>query len=415
MSRFARGGSRSRSTRTSMPAVNARPAPVSTATRTEGSRASASNVARRVRIRRGSRRLSGGRASAHQTTEPSRSTSSPAVMPRIEHTRFAPRAAVPSRPTPRGGSGRAPGPDRRRSREEHTRRRNDFSVSVSAARAHSGRLLFWRPCPTRPLSDRPACAHVINAVSGVMHLEQEGERAPRVAYLQTADVLAGTHAFGAIGAALLRRARTGQGAHLDVSMLESLIAAEDISYGSVLNGGPEYPGPRAGMVVHAIGDRHLAMQTVGAPQLWPRLVAALARPELAQGPRFATPLARRENWPALRAIIGQWLDRFKTVEAALDALHAARIPGAPVLTPPEVAAHPPLSARDALPAVPHPTRGAVRVTATPFHLDGRPVGPTGAAPYRVGEHTRAVLRAVLGYPAGRIDELLRAGAIAAPC
>jgi len=86
-----------------------------------------------------------------------------------------------------------------------------------------------------------------------------------------------------------------------------------------------------------------------------------------------------------------------------------------VLTPPEVAAHPHLAARDAFPAVPHPTLGAVRVTATPFHLDGHPVVPTGAAPYRVGEHTRAVLREVLGYPGGRIDALLQAGAIAAPC
>jgi len=264
---------------------------------------------------------------------------------------------------------------------------------------------------TGPLAERPAFAHIINAISGVMHLEQEEGPAPRVAYLQAADVLAGTHAFGAIAAALLRRTRTGQGAHLDVSMLESLIAAEDISYGSVLNGGPEYRGPRPGMVVHTIGDRHLAMQTVGAPQLWPRLVVALGRPELAEDPRFSTPLARRENWPALRALIGEWLDGFKTVDEALDALGTARIPGAPVLTPAEVTAHPHLSARDAFPAVPHPTRGTVRVTATPFQIDGRPVAPTGPAPYRVGEHTRAVLRDVLRYPAERIDQLLQTGAI----
>src|SRR5260370_5460250 len=113
--------------------------------------------------------------------------------------------------------------------------------------------------------------------------------------------------------------------------------------------------------------------------------------------------------------MGGWGDGSTPVEEALGALHAARTRGAGVLTPPEVAVHPPPSARDAFPAVPHPTLGAVRVTATPFHLDGHPVGPTGAAPYRVGEHTRAVLREVLGYPAGRIDELLRAGAIAAPC
>src|SRR5205807_2262528 len=153
-------------------------------------------------------------------------------------------------------------------------------------------------------------------------------------------------------------------------MLESLIAAEDISYGSVLNGGPEYQGPRSGMVVHAVGDRYLAMQTVGAPQLWPRLVAALARPELAQDPRFATPLARREHWPALRAIIGEWLDRFKTVEEALDALQAARIPGAPVLTPPEVAAPSrPCPTRRWAPSGSPPRRSTS--TATPWGRPGR--------------------------------------------
>lgn len=264
---------------------------------------------------------------------------------------------------------------------------------------------------TGPLRERPAFAHIINAVSGIMHLEQEAAPAPRVTYLQAADVLAGTHAFGAIAAALLRRARTGRGAHLDVSMLESLIVAEDVSFGSVLNGGEEYPGPRPGMMVHTIGGRHLALQIVGAPQLWPRLLAALARPELERDPRFATPLARREHWPELRAIIGEWLDGFKTVEDALDALGAARIPCGPVLSPAEVAAHPHLAARRAFPSVAHPTRGAVRVTATPFHLDGSPVGPAAPAPYRVGEHTRQVLSEVLGYPAARIDELLAAGAI----
>jgi CoA:oxalate CoA-transferase len=264
-----------------------------------------------------------------------------------------------------------------------------------------------------PLAERPAFAHVINAISGLMHLEQEDEATPRVAYLQAADVLAGTHAFGAIAAALLRRGRTGQGALLDVSMLQALIAAEDVSFGSVLNGGGEYPGPRPGMVVHTLGDRHLAMQIVGAPQLWPRLVAAMGRPELAQDARFATPLARRENWPALRAIIGKWLDGFKTVEEALDALHAARIPAAPVLAPAEVVAHPHLRARGAFPAVPHPVLGAVRVTATPFQLDGCPIAPAGPAPYRVGEHTRSVLREILGYSPDRIEALERAGAVAA--
>jgi crotonobetainyl-CoA:carnitine CoA-transferase CaiB-like acyl-CoA transferase len=267
---------------------------------------------------------------------------------------------------------------------------------------------------TGPLRSRPAFAHVINAFSGLMHLDRDEGPLPRVAYLQAADVLAGTHAFGAILAALVRRARTGRGAYLDVSMLESLLAAEDITYGSVLNGGPAHPGPRPGMMVYAIGNRHIALQTTGAPQLWPRLVAALGRPELAHDSRFATPRGRREHWPALRDIIGEWLARFDTAKDALDALERARIPCAPVLDPAEVVSHAHLAARGAFPSVPHPARDAVRVTRAPVHVDGRPVGPAAAAPYRVGEHTREVLREILGYPPERIDELLELGAIAEP-
>jgi CoA:oxalate CoA-transferase len=263
---------------------------------------------------------------------------------------------------------------------------------------------------TGPLRQRPAFAHLINALSGIMDLERNADPTPRVSFLQTADVLAGTHAFGAIMAALFRRARTGEGAYLDVSMLEALVAAEDVTYGAVLNGGEAYTGPRPGMIVHAIGGRYLAMQSVGAPQLWPRLVSVLGRPDLQYEARFATPLARRQHWPALYAIIAGWLDSFKTTDEAIEALTVARIPCAPVLSPAEIAAHPHLEARGAFPSVPHPTRGSVRVTSTPFYLDGQPVHPAAGPPYRVGEHTRAVLADVLGYPTARIDELVRVGA-----
>ncbi len=262
-----------------------------------------------------------------------------------------------------------------------------------------------------PLSGMQAFAHIINAISGMMALEREPNPHPRVTYLQAADVLAGTHAFGAILAALLRRSRTGQGAYLDVSMLECLVAAEDVTYGSILNGGPVSVGPRVGMVVHPIGEGYLALQTVGAPQLWPRLLQLIGRPELAEDPRFATPAARRDNWPALRDIVTGWLGRFAKVDEAVATLTAARIPAVPVLSPEEVVNHPHLAARGAFPTVPHPGRGTVRVTATPFHVDGRPSTPGGPAPYRVGEHTRQVLRDVLGYDPTRIAELERAGVI----
>ena len=261
---------------------------------------------------------------------------------------------------------------------------------------------------TGPLRDVPAFHHIINAMSGVMHLERQSDAEPRIGYLQSADVLSGTHAFGAILAGLVRRARTGQGAFLDVSMLEALIAAEDITFGAVINGGAVYPGPRPGMIAHTIDGRDMVTQTVGAPALWSRLCTVMKRPELAEDPRFATPAARRENWPAIREIVLAWLDGFTSRERALEALRAARVPAAPILSPPEVAALPHLEARRAFPEVPHPARGKVRVTATPFHVDGQPVSPTAGAPHRIGEHTRQVLGEVLGYPSARIEELVAA-------
>jgi len=267
---------------------------------------------------------------------------------------------------------------------------------------------------TGPWRARPALAHTINAISGLMHLEQGEEPAPRASNLQAADVLAATHAASAILAAIIRRSRTGRGAHLDVSMLEALIAADSVTYAAVLNGGEEHGNPRPGMIVAPIGDGCVALQFVGAPQLWPRLLAVMGRPELDRDPRFDSHEKRRVNWGDLRQIVESWLATFRTMADALKALSDARIPCAPVLRPAEVIAEPHLSERQFFPTVPHPARGAVRVTASPFHLDGVPLHPRGPAAYRVGEHTRAVLGDLLGYPAERIDELRRSGVIDIP-
>jgi crotonobetainyl-CoA:carnitine CoA-transferase CaiB-like acyl-CoA transferase len=264
-----------------------------------------------------------------------------------------------------------------------------------------------------PLRSMQAYAHLINAISGMMDLERGSDAHPRVSYLQAADVLAGGQAFGAICAALLRRARTGRGAQIDVSMLECLIAADDITFNALLNGAPVERQPRIGMLVHRIGESYLAMQTAGAPHLWSRIVAALGRPELKDDVRFATPAARRANWSALSAILREWLDRFADVEQAVATLSGARIPSVPMLSPEQVVEHPHLAARGAFPQIQHAARGAVRVTAAPFQVDGKPVHPAGPAPYHVGEHTRTVLSSMLGYSAQRIEALRAAGVIAA--
>jgi crotonobetainyl-CoA:carnitine CoA-transferase CaiB-like acyl-CoA transferase len=267
---------------------------------------------------------------------------------------------------------------------------------------------------TGPWRLRPAFAHIVNAVSGMMYLEQGDEGAPRSSNLQAADVLAASHAVSAILAALWRRARTGRGAYLDVSMLEALVAADSITFASVLNGGPEHGNPRPGLLVYEIGGRHLAFQIAGSPQLWPRLLSLMGQPELDGDPRFRTGDLRRRNARALREIIGRWVTGFKNVDDALAVLAEARLPCAPVLRPDELIAERHLAERQFFPAVPHPTHGPVRVTASPYHIDGEPVHPRGPAAYAIGSHTRAVLAGVLGYGDARIAELAAAGVIAAP-
>jgi crotonobetainyl-CoA:carnitine CoA-transferase CaiB-like acyl-CoA transferase len=267
---------------------------------------------------------------------------------------------------------------------------------------------------TGPWRNRPAFAHTTNAISGLMHLEQGDEASPRASNLQAADVLAATQAAAAIGGALLRRFRTGQGARIDVSMLETLVGADSVTYPSVLNGGREHGNPRPGMVVHGIGGRYLAMQIVGGTDLWQRMLGLLQRPELASDPRFASTEARSRHWPELRAIITAWLDGFASVEAALQALEAARVPCAPVLRPAEVIASEHLAQRAFFPTLHHAVVGPVRVTASPYHLDGHPVHPRGPAPRLPGDDTRAVLGELLGYQDERIAALVRSGAVAEP-
>ncbi len=258
---------------------------------------------------------------------------------------------------------------------------------------------------TGPLSSMQAYAHLINAFSGLMELECGGSFAPRASNLQAADVLAGAHAFGAICAALIRQKRSGRGAYLDVSMLECMVAADDINYIALLNGGAVERRVRPGMVVHPVGGRHVATQIGSGPAMWPRLVALMGRPDLEHDPRFATPADRRANWDELQVLIGEWLERYGSADAAVKALAAARVPVAPMMTAEEMIEHPHLLGREFFQELPHGAAGRVRVTAPPFHLDGAVVPPAGPAPHRSGEHTREVLAEVLGYDAARIEQL----------
>ncbi len=268
---------------------------------------------------------------------------------------------------------------------------------------------------TGPLRNLQAYAHLINAFSGMMDLDRAGSFAPRASNLQAADVLAGAHAFGVICAALLRKAKQGQGAYLDVSMLECLVCADDVNFAALLNGAPAERRPRIGMVVQPIGDRHVALQVGGAANMWARMVVAMKRPDLANDQRFTTAQARRSNWPALLELLDAWLKEFGSVDDALGVLGSARIPSVPMLLPEEIIAHPHMAQRKAFPVLSHPARSeGVRITAPPFHVDGQPVQAPRTAPWRIGEHTVEVLQEVLGYKSEHIEKLRAQGVVTIP-
>src|SRR5439155_3718452 len=65
----------------------------------------------------------------------------------------------------------------------------------------------------------------------------------------------------------------------DLSSPPLSTAADSVTYAAVLNGGEEYGNPRPGMIVAPIGDRYLAMQFTGSPQLWPRLLSVMRSEE----------------------------------------------------------------------------------------------------------------------------------------
>jgi len=265
---------------------------------------------------------------------------------------------------------------------------------------------------TGPLKNLQAYAHLINAFSGMMELERDVTKPPRVSNLQVADVLAGTHAFGLVCAALLRRSKTGQGAYLDISMLECLICADDVNFSALLNGYEAHRKPRASMIIHPVGEKHIAMQLGGAPGMWGKLAKIMNRLDLIHDARFSTGPARRKNWPAVLEIVHAWLDTFQSVQEVLDLLTPERFPAVPMMQPEEIIEHPHLHFRKAFTTLAHPRRAeGVRITAPPFHIDGEHLPPPKSAPWKIGQDTMEVLENLLNYDQEKINALKLSGLI----
>lgn len=240
-----------------------------------------------------------------------------------------------------------------------------------------------------------------------------GEEEMAKAGCSIADIAAGMYAYTGILSALLLRGRTGEGSHLDVSMLESLV--EWMNYPMYYAYDGATPPPRAG-AAHAtiypygpfpIGDGTTVMLGLQNEREW-RLFCdkVLLTPELAKDERFSANFKRVENRQALRALI---VESFSTLnfDAVFDRLEHAQIANARVNDMQGVWDHPQLQAHDRWGEV-ETSAGTVPSLIPPGSNSA--FEPRMDAVPGLGQHTEQVLRE-LGLGTDRIEQMRAAGAI----
>ncbi len=243
---------------------------------------------------------------------------------------------------------------------------------------------------TGPSAGAPAYAPVVHAASGfdLAHLAyQDNRERPDWCGLFIADVLAGLHAFAAIGPALRLRDRTGQGQFIDVSMFEAMLGL-CLNEVQLAQAGNEPPARLFGPTRTADG---YVMAAVASEKSFVALCQAAGRPELVTDPRFERYIDRRRNWHLFVEEIERWSTTLTTAEC-MAVLDRHGVPASPYRTVAEALRDPQLELRGALATVRDPA-GEYKVLNAPFRISGTDVSAAPRAP-ALGEHTREVLESL---------------------
>ena len=263
-----------------------------------------------------------------------------------------------------------------------------------------------------PLSHKPVYDPIIQALSGLATVQAgSDEERPRLIRTILPDKLTGVTAAQAVVAALAGRAKSGEGQHVKVSMLDSIIA---FLWSSDMGGqtfiGKEMSAQRAATFIDLIYQTktdYITVSTMTNVQ-WEAFCRTAGREHLLEDERFKTPALRDQHANERLQLIQEALLERPAAEW-LAILDEAGVPCAPVLTRREMIDHPQVVASGIVVEHDHPHAGPLRQARPAARFEGTPTEIRNGAPM-LGEHTYDILREV-GYEDGDIGAMVAAGVL----
>jgi crotonobetainyl-CoA:carnitine CoA-transferase CaiB-like acyl-CoA transferase len=247
---------------------------------------------------------------------------------------------------------------------------------------------------------------IIQSLSGFADLQAEPKtRRPQMIRTIVADKTTAIFAAQAVTAALFARERTGEGQHIRLAMLDTMIAylwPEAMTQYTVVGHEATTADPTARPdLIFETADGYITVGTISDSE-WQGFCAASGRPGLVENPRFNTPGGRAVN-ATERILLMAEIIRERPTADWLQRLDANDVPSAPVLRCNEVIANEQVLARELITELDHPDIGLIRQPVPAARFDRTPARIQGPAP-RIGEHSAAIL-AELGLEVAEIERL----------
>jgi crotonobetainyl-CoA:carnitine CoA-transferase CaiB-like acyl-CoA transferase len=245
-----------------------------------------------------------------------------------------------------------------------------------------------------PWRERPGYDFMIQGMGGLMSVTGERDDrpggGPQKAGIPIADLITGMYASVAICAALAHRAKSGKGQHLDLALLDSLVAvlanqgANYLATGaSPARLGNDHPNIAPYQVLKTADGSVIV--ACGNDNLFRKFCEVAGRPALADDARFVTNGKRVANRAELTRILSEIMVT-RSMRQWLDALEAAGVPCGPINTLEQVFAEPQALARGLKLEMAHPTAGKVSLVRSPMRFSATPVQHE-VPPPTLGQHT----------------------------